>query len=47
MADDLAAIRPALADRYAVPFQLGVEKVADKLIEAIRRPRGQSSPENG
>ena len=41
-AEDLATIRPALADRYAVPFQLGVEKVADKLIEAIRRPPGKA-----
>jgi hypothetical protein len=39
-AEDLATIRPTLADRYAVPFHLGVEKVADKLIEAIRRPSG-------
>jgi uncharacterized protein YjbI with pentapeptide repeats len=37
-AEDLATIRPALADRYAVPFELGAEKVADKVIEAIRRP---------
>jgi hypothetical protein len=41
-AEDLATIRPALADRYAVPFRLGVEKVADKLVEAVRRPPGQS-----
>jgi hypothetical protein len=41
-AEDLAAIRPALADRYAVSFELGAEKVADKLIEAIPRPPGQS-----
>jgi hypothetical protein len=41
-AEDLATIRPALADRYAVPFLLGVDRVADRLIEAIRRPPGQS-----
>jgi uncharacterized protein YjbI with pentapeptide repeats len=40
-AEELATIRPALAGRYAVPFQLGVEKVADKLVEAIRRPPGE------
>ena len=41
-AEDLAEIRPALAERYAIPFKLGAERVADKLMEAIRRPPGQS-----
>jgi len=36
-AESLATLRPELADRYAVPFELGPQKVADKLIEAIRR----------
>jgi hypothetical protein len=31
-AENLATLRPELADRYAVPFELGAEKVADKLI---------------
>ena len=40
-AESLAAIRPELADRYAVSFETGPAKVADKLIEAIRRPPAQ------
>jgi hypothetical protein len=36
-AESLASLRPELADRYAVPFEFGPQKVADKLIEAIRR----------
>jgi hypothetical protein len=40
--ESLHTIRPELADRYAISFELGAQKVADKLIEAIRRPPVQS-----
>jgi hypothetical protein len=37
----LRALWPELADRYAISAHIGAEKVADKLVEAIRRPPWQ------
>lgn len=38
----LQALRPELADRYAISAHVGAEAVADQLVEAIRRPPRES-----
>ena len=36
-AEDLYTLRPALVERYAIPAIVGVERIAEQLIEAIRQ----------
>jgi len=41
-AESLQALRPTLADRYSVPASLGSDRVAEKLLEAVRRAPRQN-----
>ena len=40
--EELQQIRPALADRYSLPSSIGIDRIVEKLLEAIRRPPRQT-----